>query len=163
MRAAGGDFASHMRIWPSPARRQIVRELFNSRRRLESLRGCYHRRRMSDANAEADSPMTGSAGLARLIEVVERLHREHTVAFIAAGDEKIYSYGGGGYVAILSDEVFRGAVDIETPTGAFRIEPGEDGRPAAAPTADGELLDDAELDAAAAGFERYYARRVGQV
>jgi hypothetical protein len=35
------------------------------------------------------------------VATVERLHREQTVSFVAAGDEKIYAYGGYGFVAIF--------------------------------------------------------------
>lgn len=118
---------------------------------------------MHDASANPDRSDSRITGLERLVAVIERLHREHTVSFIAAGDEKIYAYGGGGYVAIVSDRLFDGVVDIETPAGSFRIEPGEDGRPAVAAVGDGSVPTERDLEVASDGFERYYARRIGQV
>lgn len=118
---------------------------------------------MNDERPHTDSPEAVAPELARLVEVVERLHRDHTVSFIAAGEEKIYAYGGGGFVAIVSDRLFDGVVDIETPTTKFRVERDADGRTVAvlatgegAPTAD-------DLVEATGGFERYYSRRIGSV
>lgn len=118
---------------------------------------------MNDELPRADSPETVAPELARLVDVVERLHRDHTVSFIAAGEEKIYAYGGGGFVAIVSDRLFDGIVDIETPTTKFRVERDADGRTVAVlATGEGEPTAH-ELAAAADGFERYYARRIGTV
>lgn len=117
---------------------------------------------MSD-DAPVSDVDAATPGLARLVEVIERLHRDHTVSFIAAGDEKIYAYGGGGYIAIVPEAVFDGVVDVETPTKKFRIEPGDAGRRIPAGVADGDVPADAELADAAEGFERYYARRIGRV
>lgn len=80
-----------------------------------------------------------------LVAAVERIHEEHRVSFIAAGDEKIYAYGGNGYVAIVSDRMFGGLVEVETPSGNLRVEPDDEGRLAATPDAGvtrdvGELL-----------------------
>jgi precorrin-3B methylase len=99
--------------------------------------------------------------LADLVETVETLHRENTVAFIAAGDEKIYAYGGRGYTAVISEAVFGGLVEVQTPKGAIRVEPDADGRICA--TADGgaplpELLADA-----ARGLRSYYKLRYWKV
>ena len=67
--------------------------------------------------------------LAALMETVKRIQRDHSVTFVAAGDEKIYAYGGRGYVVILSDRGFDGLVEVETPSGTIRIEPDADSSP----------------------------------
>lgn len=118
---------------------------------------------MNDESQHTDSSEAIAPELARLVEVVERLHREHTVSFIAAGDNKIYAYGGGGFVATVSDRLFDDVVDIETPTSKLRIERDADGRMSAVmSTGEGVPAAD-DLAAAADGFERYYSRRIGSV
>lgn len=98
--------------------------------------------------------------LAALVDTIERLHRDHTVAYIAAGDDKIYAYGGDGYVAIISQRVFGGLVEIETPTGTIRIEPNDAGEVAASGS-EGEsaaALGERLLEAKSR-IERYYDKR----
>lgn len=102
--------------------------------------------------------------LAALVATVERLHRERTVSFVAAGDEKIYAYGGNGFVTVFGENVFGGLVEVETPTGTIRIEPdvhgalfvsaadGDDTRPL------GERLSEATRQ-----LETYYRRRYWKV
>ena len=98
--------------------------------------------------------------LVDLVAAVERAHADHRVSFIAAGDEKIYAYGGNGTVAIVSENLFGGLVELETPAGPVRVEPDVEGRitvtsvPGDAVVDIGTLLSDA-----AKSIERYYARR----
>lgn len=95
--------------------------------------------------------------LAALVATVERLHRDYTVSFIAAGDERIFAYGGNGFVVILSDRLFDGLVEIETPEGTMRIEPDEGGRVGVTGAGDAPL--GPRLERARTSLERYYARR----
>ena len=99
------------------------------------------------------------AELEGLVETISRIHRDYRVSFIAAGDERIYAYGGRGFVAVLSDREFEALVEIETPTGTLRVAPnldgeievvagGEDPRPL------GERIAEAR-----ANLDGYYARR----
>jgi hypothetical protein len=118
---------------------------------------------MNDERPHTDSPEAVAPELARLVEVVERLHRDHTVSFIAAGDEKIYAYGGGGFIAIVSDRLFDDPVDVETPTAKFRIERDADGRMTAVSVTGEDVPTAKDFVSAAEGFERYYARRIGSV
>jgi hypothetical protein len=97
--------------------------------------------------------------LAAFVEIVERLHREHRVSFVAAGDERIYAYGGRGYVVIMSEREFGGLVEVETPSGTIRIEPDADGRAAIASAGDDPRPIGARLAEARASLEAYYAGR----
>ena len=95
--------------------------------------------------------------LADLVETVERIHREHTVQFIVAGDEKIYAYGGRGYTVVLAEPVFGGLVEVETPKGSIRIEPDASGRVSATAGGGGSLPE--LLADAARGLSDYYRLR----
>jgi hypothetical protein len=99
--------------------------------------------------------------LADLVETVETLHREHTVAFIVAGDERIYAYGGRGYTAVLSEPVFGGLVEVETPGAAIRVEPDAEGRIAA--TVGGAPATPDVLADAVRGLRAYYKLRYWKV
>ena len=118
---------------------------------------------MNDGSAPTEAPVVSAPEISRLVEIIERLHREHTVSFIAAGDEKIYAYGGGGYVAIVSERLFDSAVDFETPTTKFRIDRDESGRLTAVSATGGEETSADDLTATAHGLELYYRRRIGTV
>ena len=118
---------------------------------------------MADQEPEPVEPRAEAPPeLDRIVEVVERLHRDHRVSFIAGGDEKIYAYGGSGFVAILSDRVFDGLVEIESPIGQYRIERDPDGRLGVTGVGSATVSGDA-MSQIAAGLERYYALRVGKV
>ncbi len=102
--------------------------------------------------------------LAALVTTVERLHRERTVSFVAAGDEKIYAYGGNGFVAIFGEDVFGGLVEVETPTGTIRIEPDERGAPSVnAADGDDSRPVGERLSEATRQLETYYRRRYWKV
>jgi hypothetical protein len=106
------------------------------------------------------TPEPASAPLAEFVELIERLHREHTVSFIAAGDEKVYAYGGNGYDVIVSQDLFRGLVELETPTGTLRIEPDESGALAVrADDGEDQRPVDERLAEATRSIELYYRRR----
>lgn len=96
------------------------------------------------------------------IEVVEWMHGEHRVSFVQAGDERIYAYGGRGFVVVLSERVFDGLVELETPRGALRVAPDASGALAvtvASPAGDAAAI----LRDACTGFRRYYEKRYWQV
>lgn len=113
---------------------------------------------MSNGETSDSRPDGARPGLDAFVAAVERVHEEHRVAFVAAGDERIYAYGGDGYVVILGEERFGGLVELETPSGSLRIEPGEGGRPAVTGAADGTDAD-ALLGEAARRLLRYYEKR----
>ena len=116
---------------------------------------------MTDESPSASA--NASPALDRLVEVIERLHRDHRVSFIAAGDQRVYAYGGGGYVAMVSDQLFDAAVDIESPTVKMRVERDADGRLVATSATAPEGPTVGDLSDIADGLERYYSRRIGTV
>src|SRR4051794_11118769 len=63
-------------------------------------------------------------GLAGLIEW---LWAEHDKSFVKAGDDKVYAFGGNGYILVLDESRWGGLIELMTPKGAFTIKPGEEG------------------------------------
>jgi hypothetical protein len=98
------------------------------------------------------------SGLEAFVAAVERAHAEHRVSFVAAGDEKIYAYGGDGYVVVFNERVFGDLVELETPCGSARIEPNKDGSLAVTSTPP-DVDADELLSEAARGLLRYYEKR----
>jgi hypothetical protein len=119
------------------------------------------------SHGEVDAMSSGSikiaasapAELEGLVETVARIHRDYRVSFIAAGDERIYAYGGRGFVAVLSDREFEGLVEIETPTGTLRIAPNLDGEIEVVAAGEDARPVGARFVDARAKLDGYYARR----
>ena len=97
------------------------------------------------------------------VEVVESLHRDHRVSFVQAGDDKIYAYGGGGYVFVISERVFGGLVELQTPTASLRVEPDATGALTVTVVAPAGGSAAAILADGCAGLRRYYDRRYWKV
>jgi hypothetical protein len=66
--------------------------------------------------------------LTDLANLIEWLWTEHDKSFVKAGDDKVYAFGGNGYVLVLDESRWGGMIELMTPKGAFTIKPGEDGR-----------------------------------
>src|SRR5437870_11487630 len=66
--------------------------------------------------------------LAELASLIDWLQSEHDKSFVKAGDDKVYAYGGDGFVLVLDERVWDGLIELITPAGALSISPGEDGQ-----------------------------------
>ncbi|HQR38558.1 MAG TPA: hypothetical protein PLF26_09160 [Blastocatellia bacterium] len=102
--------------------------------------------------------------LAEFVECVESVHRDHTVSYVLAGNDKIYAYGANGYTVVLSDAVFGALVEVDTPGGELRVEPDSDGVVGVKPVAEGgEQSVGALLAATTRELKSYYTRRYWKV
>ncbi len=45
-----------------------------------------------------------------------------------AGDNKVYAFGGDGYVLVFDESQWDGMIELMAPNGAFTIKPTEDGK-----------------------------------
>jgi hypothetical protein len=66
--------------------------------------------------------------LAELAELIDWLQAEHDTSYVKAGDDKVYAYGGDGFVLVLDESVWGGLIEMITPKGGLSIKPGEDGK-----------------------------------
>jgi hypothetical protein len=106
------------------------------------------------------NPDSTTVPLDALVELVTRLHRDHTVSYVAAGDDRIYAYGGNGFCAVVSQELFADVVELETPTGRIRVQPDESGSlTVAAEDGDDPRPVDERIAEATRAIDGYYRRR----
>lgn len=65
--------------------------------------------------------------LPELAGLIDWLWEEHDQSFVKAGDNKVYAFGGNGYVLVFDESQWGGMIELMAPNGAFTIKPGEDG------------------------------------
>ncbi|HYP26859.1 MAG TPA: hypothetical protein VE262_09085 [Blastocatellia bacterium] len=66
--------------------------------------------------------------LTEMAEFIDGLWQEHGTSFVKAGDDRVYAFGGKGYVLVLDESKWDGLVELITPKGALSIKPGDDGQ-----------------------------------
>jgi len=66
--------------------------------------------------------------LTELAGLIDWLRTEHDKSYVKAGDDKVYAYGGNGYVLVLDESLWSGLIELITPGGGLSIKPGEDGK-----------------------------------
>jgi hypothetical protein len=76
--------------------------------------------------------------LSNLASLITWLQSEHDKSFVKAGDDKVYAYGGDGFVLVLDERVWDGLIELITPAGALSISPGEDGQTTVTSAVEGE-------------------------
>jgi hypothetical protein len=97
--------------------------------------------------------------LSDLAEMIEWLWTEHGKSFVKAGDDKVYAFGGNGYVVVFDESRWKGTVELLTPKASVTIKPGPDGKA----TVVGADLDEKAvrevLTDGTEGLKRYYENR----
>lgn len=66
--------------------------------------------------------------LTELAELIDKLSTEHGLSFVKAGDDKVYAFGGNGYVIVLDESRWEGMIEFLTPNGALTIKPDASGK-----------------------------------
>lgn len=96
--------------------------------------------------------------LAELASLIEWLQTEHDVSYVKAGDDKIYAYGGDGFVLVMDKSGLNGMIEMITPKGALSIKPADDGK-ITVTAAEGEAAAKEILREGIDGVRRYYENR----
>ena len=96
--------------------------------------------------------------LAELASLIEWLQTEHDVSYVKAGDDKIYAYGGDGFVLVMDESGLNGLIELITPKGSLSITPAEDGK-ITVTAAEGEAAAKEILREGIDGVRRYYQNR----
>ena len=65
--------------------------------------------------------------LADLAELIQWLESKHDNSFVKAGDDKVYAFGGNGFVLVLDESTWDSLIELFTPKGAVSIKPNGDG------------------------------------
>lgn len=96
--------------------------------------------------------------LADLAELITWLEAKHDKSFVKAGDDKVYAFGGNGFVLVLDESTWKSHIELFTPKGAVSIKPNGDGL-----VVQGSSQDEKELKAmlldGIAGLKNYYEDR----
>lgn len=66
--------------------------------------------------------------LSDLANLIDWLQSEHDKSYVKAGDDKVYAFGGDGFVVVLDESVWDGLIEMVTPKGGVSMKPAEDGK-----------------------------------
>ena len=97
--------------------------------------------------------------LAELASLIDWLQSEHDKSYVKAGDDKVYAFGGDGFVVVLDESVWDGLIELITPKGGVSIKPGEDGKISVTSAAEGEAAVKQILREGIDGVRRSYENR----
>ena len=65
--------------------------------------------------------------LSELAELMDWLWSGHGVSFVKAGDDRVFAFGGNGYVVVCDESKWNGLVELITPKGVITFKPDEQG------------------------------------
>jgi hypothetical protein len=97
--------------------------------------------------------------LKELASLIDWLRAEHDKSFVKAGDDKVYAFGGDGYIVVLDESVWNGLIEVVTPKGGVSIKPGDDGKLSVTSTVEGEQAIRQLLQDGVEGVRRSYENR----
>ncbi|HET8671839.1 MAG TPA: hypothetical protein VFM05_14820 [Candidatus Saccharimonadales bacterium] len=97
--------------------------------------------------------------LAELAELIDWLWTEHDKSFVKAGDDRVYAFGGNGYIIVLDEAKWDGTIEFITPSATMTIKPGEGGAIAVEAANQDEKGIKQILRSGTEGLRSYYERR----
>jgi hypothetical protein len=100
-----------------------------------------------------------AAELGRIAELIDWLWANHRMSFVKAGDDKVYAYGGNGYILVFDESRWEGLIEVIAPGGAVTLKPGEDGKISVSATAQDDGSIKALMDDAVTKLRKYYEER----
>ena len=105
-----------------------------------------------------DGPFKKS--LDELSSLIDWLQTEHDKSFVKAGDNRVYAFGGDGFVLVLDESVWDGRIELITPQGGVAIKPDDGGRISVTGSAsEDEPTLKERLSEGIDGIRRYYENR----
>ncbi len=97
--------------------------------------------------------------LSELANLIDWLQSEHDKSYVKAGDDKVYAFGGEGFVVVLDESVWDGLIELVTPRGGVSIKPGEGGKISVTSAVEGEATVKQLLRDGIDGVRRAYDNR----
>jgi hypothetical protein len=97
--------------------------------------------------------------LEELASLIDWLWTEHDKSFVKAGDDKVYAFGGDGYVLVFDESQWGGLIEFMTPKGAFTIKPGDDGNTNVTSTVQDEKASKQLFQEGINAIRNYYEKR----
>lgn len=83
---------------------------------------------MTSKSTDVDFRGPYEGPLVELVDLIEWLVAKHDKSFVKAGDDKVYAYGGDGFVLVFDETTWRGLIELFTPKGAVSIKQNGEGR-----------------------------------
>lgn len=100
-----------------------------------------------------------SQQLERLADLMDWLSANHKMSFVKAGDDKVYAYGGGGYILVFDESQWQGLIEFITPAGAVTMKPDENGKITITGTPQDEMAIKNILEDGISKLKDYYENR----
>ena len=97
--------------------------------------------------------------LAELADLINWLETEHDKSYVKAGDDKVYAYGGNGFVLVMDESVWSGLIEMVTPKGGLSIKSNEGGKIEVTSALEGEPAIRQLLKDGIEGIRTYYENR----
>jgi hypothetical protein len=104
-----------------------------------------------------DGPFKDS--LAKLAGLIDWLQTEHDKSYVKAGDDKVFAFGGNGFIVVLDEAVWKGLIELITPKGGVSIKPGDDGKIGVTSAVEGEAAVKQLIEDGIEGIRKYYENR----
>jgi hypothetical protein len=82
---------------------------------------------MTTTTADRDFKGPYAKPLADLADLIHWLESKHDKSFVKAGDDKVYAFGGDGFVLVLDESTWDSLIELFTPKGAVSIKPNGEG------------------------------------
>ncbi|HLG13565.1 MAG TPA: hypothetical protein VJH03_03445 [Blastocatellia bacterium] len=97
--------------------------------------------------------------LNELRELIDHLWTEYGVSFVKAGDDRVYAFGGDGYVVVLDEMKWNGSIEFLTPGSTLTIKPAENGQFSIVGSNQDEAANRHVLREGIDGLRKYYGNR----
>ena len=97
--------------------------------------------------------------LTELASLIDWLQTEHDKSYVKAGDDKVYAFGGDGFVIVMDESRWDGLIEMITPKGNLSIKPGDDGKLSVTSPVEGDVTVNDILREGINGLRRYYENR----
>lgn len=114
---------------------------------------------MTTASERGDFPGPFSQQLERLANLMNWLSENHKMSFVKAGDDKVYAYGGGGYILVFDESQWQGLIEFITPGGAVTLKPDDTGKISVTGTTQDEGAIKSILEDGISKLKEYYEKR----
>lgn len=97
--------------------------------------------------------------LSNLDELIDWVWAEHDKSFVTAGDDKVYAFGGNGYMLVHDQSKWEGAIELMTPKASITVKPDDDGKLTVISSLQDEKAVKDAFKEGISGVKQYYENR----